>query len=280
MAGADLVTSLARFAGRPLTRGPLRLAAPDFCSPARSAILFRLPVARPGPLPIMATELVFRLCFAAVPVANLPVAAYFRYKAYQASGKAPPLKAKPLTRLRLMTLPLTAAGAAYVFAPGLLDFAGLPAPSVLRWLGAALGAVSVPWAWWVFVSLGDNMSETILTQKEQSLVTRGPYRWIRHPLYTHQILVLVSLSFISANAVIAGCAALALCMYPGVIRREETDLLAKFGDAYRWYMRRTGRVLPRLRRANVQEAPAPAGAKIPEESSAPGSPHGPAAHPK
>jgi hypothetical protein len=41
----------------------------------------------------------------------------------------------------------------------------------------------VPAAWWVFSSIGRNVTETVLTKADHTLVTTGPYRWLRHPLY-------------------------------------------------------------------------------------------------
>jgi protein-S-isoprenylcysteine O-methyltransferase Ste14 len=44
--------------------------------------------------------------------------------------------------------------------------------------------LTLPAALWVFSALGRNVSETVLTKGDHELVTAGPYRWIRHPLYT------------------------------------------------------------------------------------------------
>jgi hypothetical protein len=59
-------------------------------------------------------------------------------------------------------------------------------------------------------NLGRNVSETVLTKESHELVTSGPYRWIRHPLYTTGIALFVALGLIAANWFILLCAAAAL----------------------------------------------------------------------
>jgi protein-S-isoprenylcysteine O-methyltransferase Ste14 len=49
----------------------------------------------------------------------------------------------------------------------------------------------------MFLSIGANISETILTKRTHQLVTHGPYRWIRHPLYAFSLLELFSLALLA-----------------------------------------------------------------------------------
>jgi protein-S-isoprenylcysteine O-methyltransferase Ste14 len=105
----------------------------------------------------------------------------------------------------------------------------------------------VPVVYWVLTSLGRNISETYLTKGEHVLVSHGPYRWVRHPLYSAATLAFLGLGLLAANAVMLVMAlvmivAIALLVIP----REEAELTGKFGPAYVEYMGRTGRLLPRL----------------------------------
>ena len=124
---------------------------------------------------------------------------------------------------------------------------------MFRWLElllwSLLGLSAVPAAYWVFTSLGRNVSETILTKSHHTLVTTGPYRWIRHPLYTTGAALLLAIGLMAANwfILLLGLGALA-SLRMVVIPLEERELLRKFGDAYRAYMHRTGRLWPRVRR--------------------------------
>jgi protein-S-isoprenylcysteine O-methyltransferase Ste14 len=100
---------------------------------------------------------------------------------------------------------------------------------------------------WLFRSLGRNISETVLTKADHRLVTHGPYRWVRHPLYSVATVAFLALGLIAANAFII---ALGLVIFGGlalfVVPREEAELAAKFGPDYEAYRGRTGGLFPRL----------------------------------
>ena len=123
--------------------------------------------------------------------------------------------------------------------------------------GVALGLLTVPAAWWVFSSIGRNVTETVLTKADHALVTTGPYRWIRHPLYTMGGTLFVAVGLMSASWFILGVACLAVALLRVVVvPREEQALVAKFGDEYRAYMNRTGGLVPSvsIRRRSSNEA--------------------------
>ena len=62
---------------------------------------------------------------------------------------------------------------------------------------------------WTFRSLGKNLTDTVVTRRQHTLVQHGPYRWIRHPLYSSAALLIAALSLIAANwFFFAGCAVL------------------------------------------------------------------------
>ena len=110
-----------------------------------------------------------------------------------------------------------------------------------------MGVLTWPAAHWVLSSLGKNVSETVLTKKDHALVTIGPYRWIRHPLYTTGVAIFVALGLVQASWLILLLAVIGLVLIQlVVIPAEEQALLAKFGDRYRDYMTGTGRMLPRF----------------------------------
>jgi protein-S-isoprenylcysteine O-methyltransferase Ste14 len=83
--------------------------------------------------------------------------------------------------------------------------------------------------------------------KEQVLVTNGPYRVIRHPIYTAFFLILGSTFFISANWLVGiSWISMTLLEIFSRINFEENLMLEYFGDRSREYMKRTGRLLPKL----------------------------------
>lgn len=134
----------------------------------------------------------------------------------------------------------------YVIAPEWLSWAAVPLPAGLRWFGIGLGVVGTLLLLWVHHTLGSYFSVPGVVRDRQSLVTTGPYRWVRHPMYTVLLLVTIVYFLISANLFlgvlwvgwIVGTVA-------SMLRDEEAALIQKFGDEYRIYMRRTGRFLPR-----------------------------------
>jgi protein-S-isoprenylcysteine O-methyltransferase Ste14 len=135
---------------------------------------------------------------------------------------------------------------AFVINPSWLAFASLPLPVWLRWVGLALALAGFALLQWAQVTLGKSWSDTPRIMKEQSLITSGPYQFIRHPIYTAFILILGSTLLISANGLI-GLAWLSMTVLEVASRVgfEESVMLEFFGDQYRDYMKNTGRLLPR-----------------------------------
>ncbi len=127
----------------------------------------------------------------------------------------------------------------------------IPAPWV--WLTGALqlGAVIVflvalfQTDVWRFIGLRQLLrgGEPVPADRHARLVTSGPYRWMRHPLYTTTIVVLALWPDMSVNRLAffaVSTAYFALGSIP-----EEQKLVAEFGEAYRRYQQTTPRLIPR-----------------------------------
>ena len=182
-------------------------------------------------------------------VTGLGTSGYFRRRAHSGGHRIPrgaEGKAAMAARAGL-ALPLMAMILAYVIRPSLITWASLPIPPWLRWVGFGLGVMSVAGAGWTLHHLGRNVSETILTKAGQELVVTGPYRWVRHPLYTSGLGLFLGIGLTAANGLILAWVGLCLTAVLGlVIPREERELVGLFGDEYRKYRERTGRLLPGL----------------------------------
>ena len=135
----------------------------------------------------------------------------------------------------------------YILAPSWLAWAALPLPPALRWFGVGIGIGSVFLLFWVHWTLGRNFAAPGIIQARQTLITTGPYHWVRHPMYTTFFAISVTVALIAANWMIIMMCLLFGILLPSVIQIEEQTLLEKFGDDYREYMKHTGRFLPRLR---------------------------------
>jgi protein-S-isoprenylcysteine O-methyltransferase Ste14 len=139
--------------------------------------------------------------------------------------------------------------AAYLINPSAMAWSSIPLPAWLRWAGGFIAVFVVPpLLYWTFSSLGKNLTDTVVTRREHTLVTHGPYRWVRHPFYGVLFVWAVSLTLLTANWFMSLLALGVLTMLVIRTRIEEQKLIERFGDDYRAYMSRTGRFLPRLMR--------------------------------
>jgi protein-S-isoprenylcysteine O-methyltransferase Ste14 len=134
---------------------------------------------------------------------------------------------------------------AYAIHPSWLAFARLPLPVELRWAGVGIAILGFALLQWAQLTLGKSWSDAPRMMKEQALVTKGPYRVIRHPIYTSFLIILGSLLFISSNWLIGLCwIGMAGLEITSRIQYEETLMTEYFGEQYRDYMKKTGRILP------------------------------------
>lgn len=200
----------------------------------------------------MNTETPYQLTAIALLGAAMSISIFFRSRAARSGEKISSREegALILNLRRVFGLALWLSALAYLINPSWMAWASVPLPSWMRWSGAALMAACVPLVYWVFSSLGKNVTSTVAIRKEHTLVTHGPYRWVRHPLYSVGFLAFIGLSLLAANGFIF--TTLLLC-FPVLMARtitEEARLVERFGDDYRDYMQRTGRYLPRISKAN------------------------------
>jgi protein-S-isoprenylcysteine O-methyltransferase Ste14 len=136
---------------------------------------------------------------------------------------------------------------AYVVNPLWLDWAALPFPTWLRWFGVALALLGFALLQWSQSTLGKNWSDTPRMMTGQNLITSGPYRFVRHPIYAAFLLILGSTLFISAKWLI-GAAWIGMTVLEVVSRIgfEEAIMIEYFGDQYRDYMKNTGQIVPKV----------------------------------
>jgi protein-S-isoprenylcysteine O-methyltransferase Ste14 len=136
----------------------------------------------------------------------------------------------------------------YLASPQRLAWASVPLWPWLRWTGAVAGLASVGLLAWVYRELGRNFSATLHVRAEHTLVTSGPYHWVRHPMHTVFYGLCVSFLLLSANCFIgaiflAGLTAVMLSR----VNKEDAVMAARFPDQYPAWAAHTGRFLPRYR---------------------------------
>ena len=94
-------------------------------------------------------------------------------------------------------------------------------------------------------TLGASFSTAVIVQRNQVIVERGAYRWIRHPSYTGGILIYIGLGIALGNwLALAELFVLVVASYSYRVFVEERALVETLGQPYRDYMGRTKRFIP------------------------------------
>jgi len=196
----------------------------------------------------MSSETYFRVALGIVILLTTTVTGFHRFKAAQ-SGE-------PISRkdegylfaivLRLAGLILFLVTFAYLISPASVQWATIPVPNTVRWIGAVTGLLCSILMYWTLSSLGKNLTDTVVTRVSATLVTHGPYRWVRHPFYVTTALVMVSVTLLTANWLIGITSLIVLAMLAIRTPKEEQALVERFGQAYIDYMDRTWRYFPKL----------------------------------
>lgn len=129
----------------------------------------------------------------------------------------------------------------------LLDFADYSLPPWAGWMGTGILAAALWLLWRSHADLGRNWSATLEVRQGHQLIVSGVYTHVRHPMYAAIMLWGLAQSLLLHNW-IAGWSHVVsfLILYALRVPREERMMREQFGDAYRSYMERTGRIIPRL----------------------------------
>jgi protein-S-isoprenylcysteine O-methyltransferase Ste14 len=151
-----------------------------------------------------------------------------------------------LIALRLGGLAVWAAVIAFMIDPGLMSWSAMSLPPTARWTGVGLTIVTAVLLKWTLRSLGPNLTDTVVTREAHTLVTRGPYRWVRHPFYDCMALFVVSIALMMANWFVIVGGGVMFTLLAIRSRTEEQKLLERFGEPYRSYRNATGRFLPKM----------------------------------
>jgi len=99
---------------------------------------------------------------------------------------------------------------------------------------------------WCYRAMGDSWRIGVNKKEKNALITLGPYRAIRHPIYAFQIVMLAGAFLLLPTALSAGIFVFHLICVLIKAADEEAYLLSIHGEAYRTYLSRTGRLTPRL----------------------------------
>ena len=127
-----------------------------------------------------------------------------------------------------------------------LEFILLPRTQTLLWSGVALAVLGVAFSIWARLALGSNWSGVVTLKEDHELIRKGPYRWVRHPIYTGIIMSFAGTALIEGR--VRGWLGLALVWVTFYFkaRREEKFLRQEFGNGFEEHARSTGMFFPKL----------------------------------
>ncbi len=195
----------------------------------------------------MTTETIFRLITFILLAVALSISISFRRKADREGGQMKTSEGQgQAVVVRLLSLSFVLPLFGYLINPDWVAWARFPLPDWVRWLAAGVVIAGLPVFYWIFASLGNNVSPTQATRQNHQLVTHGPYHWVRHPLYALGFVYAIAFTLLTALWWLGVGLVIPFSFLLWRTPFEEARLVETFGDEYREYMKRTGRFFPKL----------------------------------
>lgn len=197
----------------------------------------------------MENELLYRMSFIIMIILVIGIRLFGHQQAGTLSDKRESYSEGLITKImRPLPILVLIGAVAYVINPQLMAWSSIALPDWLRVIGIGLSGISILGMAWVHRALSKHFSGRLEIREDHRLVKDGPYRWVRHPMYTVVLLMFFAIFLLTTNWFI-GLGGLLMVLIVVIARtpREEAMLLQIFGDEYQTYMQQTPRYLPRLR---------------------------------
>jgi protein-S-isoprenylcysteine O-methyltransferase Ste14 len=196
----------------------------------------------------MSQEQLIRLSVFLIMLVTFSISGYYRRKADLKDEKTSFDEENP-TLLKVRNIgALLMYGSILVFLvyPRLIAWSQVNLPTNVRWAAVIVQLLMVPAFYWQLSNLANNITPTVTIRSEHELITSGPYKYIRHPLYTFGFLMILSVAVASASLLIFSL--VFITWIPLAMRTplEEEKLIEAFGEDYKEYITHTGRYLPKL----------------------------------
>ncbi|MBN1535749.1 MAG: isoprenylcysteine carboxylmethyltransferase family protein [Anaerolineales bacterium] len=197
----------------------------------------------------MNKDIVFRVLMFLAFVAMMTIRIYYQSRIFR-EKRGVDIKEGKLSLMAGAIAALTSIvfGAEYIFTPGVFGFAyALRYPDWVRWLGCFLLIVGITLLGLAHHHLGKSFSSFVVSKEDQLLVETGPYRRIRHPIYSAYILNYLGGGLLASNWVLTVIPVLMFGILVAIrMGQEEKVMEESFGQAYIEYEKRTGRLIPRM----------------------------------
>ena len=190
----------------------------------------------------------YRIVLLLIVLMSAGVSIVFRRRAGRAATSAVEYQREGIW---FRTLLLTSAGVLSIGTltalvwPAWMAWGEIGLPIWVRWSAGPVAVVGIVMMAWTLNTLGANYTDTVATRESATLVTSGPYRWVRHPYYVAAAVVTAAVAVLTDNAAIAVSGGMMLVVLVVRTGREDEQLERAFGEAYRDYRERTGAFWPR-----------------------------------
>jgi len=120
----------------------------------------------------------------------------------------------------------------------------IPDAEWLRFLGVLIYLLALGWIYWSFTTLGKQHSAEVTIQEDHRIITEGPYRWVRHPMYLGLIVFPAGAGLAFGSWVGIALPLLLAGLFVWRIGDEEMLMQREFGERWEAYCQRTWRLLP------------------------------------
>ena len=149
---------------------------------------------------------------------------------------------------RLLQAGLSTAGFLFLLHPymsnGPLAWRFLPEAPGIAYAGSAITVCGAALALWARIILGTNWSASVTIKRDHEIIRRGPYRLVRHPIYSGLLLSVLGTAL--AVGELRGLFAIGF-VFVGFwlkLRTEEAFLVEQFGPQYEKYRQETKALIP------------------------------------
>jgi len=118
----------------------------------------------------------------------------------------------------------------------------------IGWVGVAIAVVGFAITFWARFTLGGNWSSNVTIKVEHELIRKGPYRCVRHPIYTGLMIAMAGTSIVFNQWRFLPATFFIWLSFHIKLLKEEKFMRQTFGEGYTEYSRTTGAIFPRLLR--------------------------------
>jgi protein-S-isoprenylcysteine O-methyltransferase Ste14 len=201
-------------------------------------------------------ELFFRTMFALIWAAFISSVIWLIYFSSGARKSARRTKERivPENRMHIIALIIFApiwwyAIISYIFMPGWIAFFSIALPEWFRIVIMVVATAGAAFTMWSYRTIGKDWVHAMepkkfASRKRGALITTGPYKYVRNPIYLGLSVFVISMSLLAANwLLLVPSVALIIIVYKQV-PNEERMLKKRFGKEYLEYMKRTPGIFP------------------------------------